>query len=190
MWHKSRWAKQVFSWRKGIILGVLVLMVAASAPSSERIGDRVQIALPVLGLGCAVLTGGAGEYLLRYTALELVVQGSKLGLGHASINQRPRGGNLGFPSGHTAAASFGASALVQECVRHSPFVQGVVILAAAFTGASRIDAGAHDIWQVLAGAVMGWGMERLLRRKTPLRRGLCTMFGRLFRCRRRGPPRA
>ncbi len=184
MWRQSGWVGQVLAWRKAIILAVLALSVALSAPSPERIGDRLQIALPLLGLGCAVLTGGGGEYLLRFGVLEVVVRGSKLGLGEAAINQRPRGGLQGFPSGHTAAATFGASALAQECVKNSPLVQGAVLLGAAFTGASRVEAGAHDIWQVLAGALVGWGTERLLRRDTPLRRRVAARLANLFRRRR------
>ncbi|HHH88932.1 MAG TPA: phosphatase PAP2 family protein, partial [Aliiroseovarius sp.] len=160
MWRQARMTKAIYRVRRWIVVLVLAIAVGVSLPSAERIGDRLQIALPVLGLGCAVLTGGAGEYLLRYVAGTALVQGSKAALGQTAINQRPRGGYAGFPSGHTAAASFGASALVNECVRASPLLQGTVILAAGFTGASRIEAGAHTIWQVLAGAVIGFLSER------------------------------
>ncbi len=174
--------RMLWRMRRWIVLAVLALTVAASLPSAERVGDRVQIALPVLGLGCSVLTGGAGEYLLRYVAGTAVVHGSKAGLGERALNERPRGGYAGFPSGHMAAASFGASALVSSCLQRSPFAQGVVILAAGFTGASRIEAGAHTIWQVLAGALVGWGSERLLRaRNHPLRRRLAGWARALLR---------
>ncbi len=186
MWRESKAAKWALAWRKGTIGVVLALAVAVSAPSAERMGDRLQIALPLLGLGCAVLTGGAGEYLLRFATLEVIVRGSKIGLGDAALNQRPRGGIQGFPSGHTAAASFGASALVQECLTRSPFVQGVVIFAAAFTGTSRVEARAHNIWQVLAGALVGWSTERVLRRNTPMRQRIVARCRQLFRRRRDG----
>ncbi len=156
---------QTLHWRRGIVLAVLLLSAALSGPDPERIGDRLQIALPVLGLGCAALTGGAGEYLLRFAAMEGVLHASKRGLGEAAINRRPNGGTGGFPSGHTAAATFGAATLARECLQASPLAQGAVILAAAFTGASRIETGAHDIWQVLAGAVLGWAGAGLFRRR-------------------------
>ncbi len=178
--------KAVFKARRWIILGVLAVAVAVSLPSAERVGDRLQYALPLLGLGCAVLTGGAGEYLLRYVGGTALVHASKAGLGKAAINQRPRGGYAGFPSGHTAAASFGASALVNECVRSSPLVQGTVVLAAGFTGASRIEAGAHNIWQVLAGAVLGFLSERLLRPGSPIRARLARWPGWIRRRSRTG----
>ncbi len=143
-------------WRARWVMALLALAVALSAPDAERIGDRLQIALPVAALGCAVATGGVGDYLLRLAVLEVGIHGTKAALGELELNRRPNGGGRGFPSGHTAAASFGAVRLVQHCVSASPLVQGAVLLAAAFTGASRIEAGAHDIWQVLAGALWGW----------------------------------
>ena len=181
MWRESRWVRAVLRLRRAVVVGVLALAVAVSAPNPERIGDRLQIALPLLGLGCAVLAGGAGEYLLRYGLGTALVQASKSGLGQRPVNARPRGGYRGFPSGHSAAAAFGASALVRECVTGSPLVQGLVIVAAGFTGASRIEARAHDIWQVLAGIMVGWGAERLLRQNTPLRRRLVALLRRIFR---------
>lgn len=148
-----------------IVMLLLLLTVLVTAPISERYGDRLQVALPLLGLGCTVLTGGTGEYLLRFLALEVVVHGTKNGLGDMDINQRPNGGLQGFPSGHTAAATFGASALVHDCIQASAPAKAVVLIAAGFTGASRIDAGKHTIWQVLAGVLVGWGCERLFRRR-------------------------
>lgn len=165
MLRRNGWIRAIWQWRKGIVLAVLLLGAGFGAPGAERIGDRLQIALPVLGLGCAALTGGAGEYLVRFAVLEGVLHASKRGLGTAEINRRPNGGTGGFPSGHTAAASFGAAVLVQECLQASPLAQGAAILAAAFTGASRIEAGAHDIRQVLAGAVLGWACACLFRRR-------------------------
>ena len=160
---------RVFWWlrRRATRLVMLILVVAVlfSAPVSERYGDRLQIALPVAGLVCTVLTGGAGEYLIRFAVLEVLLHGSKQGLGAAAINRRPDGGLEGFPSGHTAAAAFGASVLVHDCIRASAPARAVVLIAAGFTGASRIAAGKHTIWQVLGGVLLGWGTERLFRRR-------------------------
>ena len=149
--------------RDGIILVTILSVVLCTGTLVERCGDRMQVVLPVLGLGCTVVTGGTGRYLARFAAMEAVVQGSKWELGDRPINRRPNGGLRGFPSGHTAAASFGASALVHDCIRSSAPVKAVVLIAAGFTGASRIEAGKHDIWQVLAGVLTGWLSERLLR---------------------------
>ena len=125
---------RVFWWlrRRATRLVMLILVVAVlfSAPVSERYGDRLQIALPVAGLVCTVLTGGAGEYLIRFAVLEVLLHGSKQGLGAAAINRRPDGGLEGFPSGHTAAAAFGASGLVHDCIRASAPARAVVLIAA------------------------------------------------------------
>lgn len=105
----------------------------------------------------------------------VVTHGSKAALGDAPINQRPSGGDKGFPSAHTAAAAFGASSLVNDCISTHPTAKAVTVIAAAFVGASRIDARKHDIWQVLAGGLLGWGADRAVRGPhtvKSLRRGL------------------
>lgn len=94
----------------------------------------------------------------------VVTHTSKAALGNARINQRPTGGDKGFPSAHTAAAAFGASSLVSDCLSTHPTAKAIIVISAAFVGASRIDARRHDIWQVLAGGLLGWGADRLVRR--------------------------
>ena len=160
------------TFRNALVLIVLVLTVLLTRPDAERYGDNLQIALPLAGLGCAVLTGGAGEYFLRFTGAWIVLHSSKRGLGEPEFNLRPGGGGHGFPSGHTTAAVFGASALVNECLTRAPLVKTAVIVAAGFTGASRIEAGAHDIWQVLAGVLLGLFFERVLRGKSRARQAV------------------
>ncbi len=150
--------------RAWLIVGGLVAAAALSGPRIERMGDSLQIALPVAAVGCSVLTGAWGETLVRYAAQWSVVQGSKSLLGDRPINRRPNGNLRGFPSGHTATAVFGASNLAHECLRGSPWAQGAVLLAAGFVGGSRIEARAHDLRQVMAGALVGWLGDRLLRR--------------------------
>lgn len=138
------------------ILAALALVALMSPRDVERYGDNYQIALPLLALGCQIANGQGLAYLGRYAVMFVGLHGTKRGLGDAELAQRPRGGLQGFPSGHTATATFGAASLVQSCVTGAPIAQSAVILAAGFTGASRIESGAHDIWQVMAGAI--WGM--------------------------------
>lgn len=140
-------------------LAFCVLVVSVSGRKAEHIGDKVQIALPLLGLGCAFVEGRGLQYFGRYLLLEAAIKTPKFALGDLPINQRPNGDARGFPSGHTAAAAFGATALVQTCLKSSHGAQAAAILAAGFTGASRMDAGKHTIWQVLAGAVLGWAVQ-------------------------------
>lgn len=136
---------------------VLVLGVAClSWPSAERTGDRLQIALPLVGLACAAANGRALIYVGRYIVLETAIKTPKFALGDLAVNRRPNGNSQGFPSGHTAAATFGAVGLSQTCLSENRPAQAVALMAAGFTGGSRIGAGAHTLPQVLAGVVVGW----------------------------------
>lgn len=149
-----------------LIIGALALTLLVTPKQAERLGDAYQIALPVIGLGCSLVNGQAADYAIRYVVQWSVVQGSKNLLGEAEINRRPNGNWRGMPSGHTATAVFGASYLVNECIKANPWVKGVVLLSAGFVGASRIEAGAHDIWQVMIGALIGWLGDRAFRRRS------------------------
>jgi membrane-associated phospholipid phosphatase len=155
--------------RVHVVLVILALAALACEPSARRYGDRFQVVLPMLAWGCAALNKSGTEFATRFAAMMVVVHGTKNMLGDAEINERPNGRGKGFPSGHTAAAAIGASALVHECIAAHPVAKGVVIMSAAFVGASRIDAGKHDIWQVLAGGLLGWAFDRGLRRQSRLR---------------------
>ncbi|MCB1351409.1 MAG: phosphatase PAP2 family protein [Rhodobacteraceae bacterium] len=136
---------------------VIAMLQAASAVGArnERLGDSIQIALPVLGTACAVLRGDLGDYAARFAGNMAVVHGLKNGLGAAEINLRPGGSTRGFPSGHTAAAVHGASYLVRECGAFVPYAGPLLALGAGFVAGSRIEAGRHDLHQVLAGAIIG-----------------------------------
>ncbi len=160
--------------RNVLVIIILCITVAFSGTKSEKIGDNLQIALPVMALVCSAVNGEAGSLLLRYIGVEMVLKSSKHGLGDAAINIRPNGGTMGFPSRHTAAAAFGASSLVHSCITANPWVKGVVIISGGFVGASRIEAGAHFLFQVLAGALLGWLGER----SHVLFRRLRVLFGR------------
>jgi membrane-associated phospholipid phosphatase len=155
--------------RVQVLTGLLALVVLLSPRHVETYGDRLQVALPVLALACAANVGDGAEFVLRYGVMFTLAHGTKTVLGDAPVNLRPGGGDKGFPSAHTSTAVLGASGLVHTCLRNQPLAQGVVLLAAGFVGASRIEAGKHDIWQVLGGALLGWGCERALRRPSPQR---------------------
>lgn len=134
------------------------LVMALGGTRAERWGDHFQIGLPVLALGCQIANGKGVEYIVRYAVLFAGIHGSKQALGDTPVNQRPTGQPGGMPSGHRATAVFGAS---------------------------RIDARAHAIWQVLMGALRGVACDRALRRPTPLRsrvrRGLASLWRRTRR---------
>lgn len=170
------------------IMAVIALTVLMSLRDTERLGDRLQFALPILGLGCAAVNGTWGEYVVRFVGLEVILHSSKNGLGTLPINQRPDGGIRGFPSGHTTAAVYGASALLRECIEGNWAVKTTIILAAAFVGGSRIEAERHTTWQVLFGALLGlfcdraargWLMPMLRRKSLPYRQQLARKFTNL-----------
>ena len=161
-------------WKARAVMAVLILVFAFGGRDVEKIGDDLQIALPVLALGCALTNGQAVDFLARYAVQLAVVHGSKRGLGEAALNQRPSGKSKGMPSGHMATAALGASNLVYECVAQNPWVKGAVILSAGFVGGTRLEADAHDIWQVMAGVLVGWLVDRAFRKLT-----LRAMFARL-----------
>ena len=150
--------------RVHLVLISLALTVVLCEPTAKRYGDKLQVALPTLAWGCAAMNGAGMEFAARFFAMLAVTHGSKRALGDAPINQRPDGGDKGFPSAHTSAAAIGASSLVYDCISAHPVAKAVVVIASILVGASRIDARKHDIWQVLAGALLGWGADRVLRR--------------------------
>lgn len=147
-----------------IVLVAVGIIVGGLLDRPDRIDDQVQSALPTLGLACATLRGGAAEYVGRFAAGMGVVHGLKNGLGDAEINQRPEGKSHGFPSGHAAAATYGASYLMRECAGMVPYGAAAAAIAAGFVGAARVEDGHHSITQVLGGAIIGAGSDLVLRR--------------------------
>jgi membrane-associated phospholipid phosphatase len=174
--------------RAQFVLVALALVALITPRDVERYGDNYQIALPVLALGCETLNGRALGYLGRYAVMFVGLHGTKQGLGDADMAQRPRGGLEGFPSGHTATAAFGAVPLVQSCLTGAPVAQAAVILAAAYTGTSRVAVGAHDIWQVLYGAIWGILCAMGLRPGNPMRAWLARHWARLAQRRKDDKP--
>lgn len=157
------------SWKLAIIGLVIAVTALSPAENSERIGDRFQFALPIMGFMCSLSNGEVIDYAIRYATVEVIMKSSKIGLGEAKINERPNGYFHGFPSGHTSAAAYGASYLVHACIDKNLLVKGAVILSAGYVGGSRIEADKHTLFQVLFGALLGWGCDRLFRRMpTPL----------------------
>jgi membrane-associated phospholipid phosphatase len=165
--------------RVHLVLVLLAFTIVISPPQVRRYGDNLQIALPLIAWGCSALNGNGAEFALRFTGMFLVAHGSKRILGDLPINQRPGGSGHGFPSAHTAAASLGASSLVHDCIVGNPVAKVLVIMSAGFVGASRIEVRAHDIWQVLAGALLGWGSDRILRHDRKKRAAVRRAFARI-----------
>jgi membrane-associated phospholipid phosphatase len=153
--------RKIFKYSKGsLVVGTLAIATLCGNSHVERTGDYLQIALPVAAFTCSVANGEALSNFLRFATVTAVVHGAKHSLNDTPINLRPSGSAHGFPSGHTAAAAFGASSLVNSCVKKNPWIQGIAILSGGFVGVSRIEAGAHFLFQVICGALLGWLGER------------------------------
>ncbi len=159
----------IFS-RVWFVAALILLSLFLVRPGAGNYSKVLHVTLPIAGLGCAVATGNAGGYFARYVSMWVTIKATKRGLGEAEINRRPDGRYRGFPSTHTASAVFGASGLVQTCLREAPIVKTAVVVAAAFTGASRIETEHHTTWQVLAGTIWALAFERGLRRGSRGRR--------------------
>lgn len=172
--------------RVHLVVAALALCIMVCEPQVRRYGDRLQVVLPMVAWACAAAEGRGKELALRFAGVFVAAHATKRLLGDAPMNLRPGGGDHGFPSAHTAAAAFGASALVHDCIAGHPVARALVVISAAFVGGSRIEVGAHDLWQVLAGGFLGWGGDRVLRADSPLRRRIAASLTQAGRRARRG----
>ncbi len=141
-----------------VIAVLLVLTVLVTAPDNRRLGSALQFVLPLVALGCAATRGQTVETLGRFFVLQVGIKGPKYLIGESPISQRPDGGDRGFPSGHTAVATFGAVQAINHCAALHPVTKVAAVAAAAVTGGSRIESGRHSLWQTMAGAVWGWAV--------------------------------
>ncbi|MEW7006849.1 phosphatase PAP2 family protein [Lentilitoribacter sp. EG35] len=147
-----------------IIVVVLAVSIMLTQKRAEKYGDMLQIMLPVLAGACALANGNFGDFATRLGALQLAIHIPKNTLGEIPINLRPSGNTGGFPSGHTASATFGATSLIFNCVQGNVWVKSALVLTAAFTGTSRLEAEKHNIWQVFAGWIIGFFMASAWRK--------------------------
>lgn len=134
----------------------LGLAPAAAEDSFERAGDFLMVALPAAAGVCALADGRGGDFVAGLATTQLVTRGGKLATQDMQIGQRPNGGRLGFPSGHTSMAMFGATNLAKGCFEDQPGLGLLAYGTAALVGASRIHADKHTLTQVVAGALVGY----------------------------------
>jgi membrane-associated phospholipid phosphatase len=163
-----------------LIAPLLLAAIATALPARadeqfERFGDAVQIALPLAALTCAAHHGRAGETALGFAVQAALVNGSKAALGGAKINQRPDGSANGFPSGHSAAAMFGAANLAKFCYQTHPALQVASYSLALAVGLSRVEANRHTPLQVAAGLAVGYFANGL--RLAPSDQGMTLSYG-------------
>lgn len=130
--------------RSGDILQFVTVGAALTAAAVENGEDR-----PLVQLAESVAT----STLITFVFKRLIAK------------KRPNGGELGFPSGHTTFAMVGAGFLQR---RYGWKVGLPAYAAAAWVGYSRIYARKHDIYDVIAGTVVGVGSAYLYTKPVPV----------------------
>lgn len=136
-----------------LVLAGLLLPVSGHATEHhihriEKTGDILQFALPALAAGSAAYNGSWAS-LGRFTRV-LGATMATTAILRVSINaERPNGHSYSFPSGHTAAAFSGA---VYLAMNNGPAIGVPAMIAATFTGISRVISQNHYPQDVIVGA--------------------------------------
>ncbi|WP_265500684.1 phosphatase PAP2 family protein [Paracoccus beibuensis] len=145
---------------RGILLSA-VLSAGVTAPAGadtfERFGATMKYGLPLAAAVCAADQDRFEDFALRGVVQAAVVLGLKAIFDGTPLGQRPSGEGRGFPSGHSAAAGFGAADLAGKCWRDDPGLGAAAYGAAGLTAVSRVHAGEHTPDQALSGALIGIG---------------------------------
>lgn len=134
----------------------LALPRPAAADPFENFGTAMKYGLPLAAAVCAVDQDRAEDFAVRGVLQAALVWGMKQYFDGRPISRRPSGEGEGFPSGHTAAAFFGAADLAGKCFDDQPEAGALAYGAAGLTGWSRLDAGQHTPQQVWTGALIGF----------------------------------
>lgn len=130
--------------------------VPAAADPFEDFGTAMKYGLPAAAAVCAARDDRLEDFAIRGLMQAAVVLALKSWTGGTPISRRPSGGGEGFPSGHSAAAAFGAADLAGKCFDDEPLAGAAAYGAAGLTAASRIHAGEHTPRQVMTGALIGF----------------------------------
>ena len=134
------------------------ISVKGQTKAIETSGDIVLVGLPALALGSSLIIEdyqGTGQFAKGFVLNQLVTIGLKLSIRKPRPNME---NNNAFPSGHTST-TFQSAAFIQK--RYG-WKYGIPAYAlASFTGYSRIETDKHDIFDVLAGAIIGIGSSYL-----------------------------
>ena len=122
-----------------------------AANTVERIGDVLQVLLPVTGY---IVTQDVSDPEGRSQLFESLFSTLAITFGlKLTVNkERPNGGSYSFPSGHTSAAFCGA-AFMQK--RYGWKYGIPAYLLASFVGYSRVESNHHYWEDVAAGTFLG-----------------------------------
>ena len=136
------------------LVAATLLATPATADPFEDFGTTMKYGLPLVAAVCAADQGRFEDFAIRGAAQAVIVLGLKAVFDGTEIGMRPSGAGRGFPSGHSAAAGFGAGDLAGKCF-DDPALGAAAYGAAGLTAASRVHAGEHTPAQVLAGSLIG-----------------------------------
>ena len=136
------------------LVAATLLATPATADPFEDFGTTMKYGLPLAAAVCAADQGRFEDFAIRGAAQAVIVLGLKAVFDGTEIGMRPSGAGRGFPSGHSAAAGFGAGDLAGKCF-DDPALGAAAYGAAGLTAASRVHAGEHTPAQVLAGSLIG-----------------------------------
>jgi membrane-associated phospholipid phosphatase len=147
--------------KKLFILSVLIILSHSSFSQNKTLetsGDVFLFVMPAVALGSTLIKGDK-KGTWQFTKGFVVNQALTMGLKVIIDKQRPNmENNDSFPSGHTST-TFQSAAFIQQ--RYGWKYGIPSYLLAGITGYSRLDADKHDIYDVLAGAVIGVGSSYL-----------------------------
>ena len=129
----------------------------AVADPFEQFGTAMKYGLPLAAAACAADQDRLEDFAIRGILQAALVWGMKSWFDGEPLSRRPSGEGRGFPSGHTAAAFFGAGDLAGKCFEDKPLAGAAAYGAAGLTGFSRVHAGEHTPQQVWTGALIGLG---------------------------------
>lgn len=138
------------------IFGLSLLAAPAPADPFEEFGTAMKYGLPAAAAFCALEEDRIGDFAVRGLVQAGIVLALKEWMDEMPIAMRPSGEGRGFPSGHSAAAAFGAADLAGKCFDDSPAAGLGSYALAGLTAASRVHAGEHDLKQVMSGALIGF----------------------------------
>lgn len=133
----------------------------------KNTGDIVQIAVPLYAFGLLFYNDDFKDGILPYTLSFAATQGSVEVLKRVVREERPdKSDDLSFPSGHSAAAFFGATFIHK---RYGIKQALIPYALATYVGYSRVKADKHYTRDVIAGAaIAGFWNFILVDRQTNL----------------------
>ncbi len=144
--------------RRALLAAAAAVALVQPAPADpfDDFGTAMKYGLPLAAAVCAARDDRLEDFAVRGALQAAVVLGLKTWLDGRPISVRPSGEGKGFPSGHSAAAAFGAADLAGKCFPEDRAAGLGLYGAAGLAAASRVHAGEHTVQQALTGALIGF----------------------------------